>query len=394
MIDFGEQRPGTVLYIPFATFDGGTGASITMTGLAVTDIEVYKDGSVTQRASDTGYTLLDTDGTDLDAITGIQGFSIDLASDADAGFFQAGSSYYCVVSSITVDGQTVSFVAARWSIGYKDAIVNTTIATLASQTSFTLTSGAADNDAYNESVIVIHDKASAVQIAQGIISDYVGATKTVTLIGDPGIFTMAVGDNVSIRPVVNVGYIGGTGQTGTDVGALATTADLLDKVGAVDEAAAAGDPSSTESVMQYVKQIVNILAGAAGITTMPASAAPANNVSIAEMIRAIYDDTNELQSDDVPTLIGNLNDLSTTDLATAADNPLKVDTIPELAQAAPAATPTLYEAIMLLYMELRNVTTTTDAEHGIYNDAGTKVAKSTLTDDGTTFTAAEFVSGV
>ncbi len=28
----------------FDSFDGGTGASITMTGLAVTDIEIYKDG--------------------------------------------------------------------------------------------------------------------------------------------------------------------------------------------------------------------------------------------------------------------------------------------------------------------------------------------------------------
>lgn len=76
---------------------------------------------------------------------------------------------------------------------------------------------------------------------------------------------------------------------------LATTADLLDKLGAVNESAAAGDPSATESVMQYVKQTINILTGTAGIATMPAAAAPANNVSIAEMIRAIYDDTNEAQ---------------------------------------------------------------------------------------------------
>ena len=82
---------------------------------------------------------------------------------------------------------------------------------------------------------------------------------------------------------------------------LATAADLLDKLGAVNEAAAAGDPSATESVMQYVKQIVNVLMGATGIVSMPAAAAPGNNVSIAEMIRSIYDDTNELQGDWVNT---------------------------------------------------------------------------------------------
>ena len=72
---------------------------------------------------------------------------------------------------------------------------------------------------------------------------------------------------------------------------LATVADLLDKVGAVDEAAAVGDPSSTESLMQYLKQAINLLAGSTGIVTMPSSAAPANNINLFEMTRAIYDDT-------------------------------------------------------------------------------------------------------
>lgn len=104
------------LPILFDTFDGGTGASITMTGLAVTDIEIYKDGSVTQRASDAGYTLLDTDGIDFDGITGIHGFSIDLSDNTDAGFYAVGSWYHVVVSSITVDAQTVSFIAAAFRI--------------------------------------------------------------------------------------------------------------------------------------------------------------------------------------------------------------------------------------------------------------------------------------
>ena len=77
---------GDVLPIPFDTYDGGTGASSTMTGLAVTDIEIYKDGGTTQRASDNGYTLLDTDGIDFDGTTGIHGFSIDLSDNSAAGF--------------------------------------------------------------------------------------------------------------------------------------------------------------------------------------------------------------------------------------------------------------------------------------------------------------------
>ena len=111
----GDYATGATVYVPFHTFDSA-GASITITGLAVTDIEIYKNGSVTQRASDSGYTLLDTDGIDFDGVTGIHGFSIDLSDNTDSGFYAAGNDYWVVVSAITVDTQTVSFVAATFSI--------------------------------------------------------------------------------------------------------------------------------------------------------------------------------------------------------------------------------------------------------------------------------------
>ena len=107
---------GDVLPIMFHTFAGATGASITITGLAVTDIEVYKDGSATQRSSDAGYALLDTDGIDFDGLTGIHGFSIDTGDNTDAGFYSVGAWFHVVVSAITVDGQTVSFVAAAFRL--------------------------------------------------------------------------------------------------------------------------------------------------------------------------------------------------------------------------------------------------------------------------------------
>lgn len=122
---------GDVIPILFATYAGSTGASVTMTGLAVTDIEIYKDGSVTQRASDAGYTLLDTDGIDFDGLTGIHGFSIDTGDNTDAGFYTVGSWFTVVVSAITVDGQTVSFIAAMFRLMAAEGVagvpdVNTT----------------------------------------------------------------------------------------------------------------------------------------------------------------------------------------------------------------------------------------------------------------------------
>lgn len=115
MINFGYVPAGTVLYIPFNTFNAA-GASVTITGLAAADIEIYKNGSVTQRASDNGYTLLDTDGIDFDGLTGIHGFSVDTSDNSDSGFYSAGGQFWIVVSAVTVDSQTVSFVAATFAI--------------------------------------------------------------------------------------------------------------------------------------------------------------------------------------------------------------------------------------------------------------------------------------
>jgi hypothetical protein len=199
--DLGVVRPGTTLYLPFHTFDSNDpSASVTLTGLATTDIEIYKDGSTTQRASDAGYALLDTDGIDFDATTGIHGISIDLADNTTAGFYAAGSQYWVVVASVTVDAATVNFVLATFTIGYEGALLNTTIAAYTSTDNFTLNAGSADNNAYNGCILVAHDVASAVQTQIGVIESYTGASKTVNLKADPGVFTMTANDNISIMP--------------------------------------------------------------------------------------------------------------------------------------------------------------------------------------------------
>ena len=76
-------------------------------------------------------------------------------------------------------------------------MVDTTIATIASQTSFTLTGGSADDDAYNNLSIVIEDAVTATQKAVGTVLDYVGATKTVTL-KEALAFTISAVDKVYI----------------------------------------------------------------------------------------------------------------------------------------------------------------------------------------------------
>jgi hypothetical protein len=120
-LHLGDVPAGSTLYIPFATY-GANGQSITMSGFAVTDIEVYKNGSTIQRTSDAGFALLDTDGIDFDGLPGIHGFSMDLNDNTDAGFYAVGSWYWVVVSSITANSQTVNFIAATFRIVAAEAI--------------------------------------------------------------------------------------------------------------------------------------------------------------------------------------------------------------------------------------------------------------------------------
>tara|TARA_Y100000593_G_scaffold80998_1_gene151351 strand:- start:4286 stop:5131 length:846 start_codon:yes stop_codon:yes gene_type:complete len=65
---------------------------------------------------------------------------------------------------------------------------------------------------------------------------------------------------------------------------------LASVLGERNDAAAAGDPTATDTLMQYVKQLINIMVGSDGIPSFPTEAAPANNVSLAEVLRAIHAD--------------------------------------------------------------------------------------------------------
>ena len=65
----------------------------------------------------------------------------------------------------------------------------------------------------------------------------------------------------------------------------------------------------------------------------------------------------------------------------------------ELAQGIPAATPSPGSAIMALYMALRNKLDVTATTKSVTNDAGTVIFKKALSDDGTTYSEAEAVSG-
>lgn len=311
MIDLGTVRPGSTIYIPFATYDSNDpSASVTLTGLLTSDIEVYKDGSVTQRASDSGYALLDTDGIDFDGITGIHGFSIDLADNTTAGFWAAGSQYWVVVSSVTVDAATINFIAATFRIGYPDAVLNTTIATLSSQTSFTLTAGPAEDDALNGCIVRIHDVASAVQAGFAVVQDYTGSTKTVTLAAGTT-FTAAASDNIAFFPPALVPTVLGRtldvasgGEAGVDFSNINGTLDAAEigtgaitsakfAAGAIDAAAIADNAIDAGAIASGAITAAKFAAGAIDAAAIATGAIDADALAadaVAEIADGVWDE--------------------------------------------------------------------------------------------------------
>lgn len=199
MIDLGIVKPGSTIRIPFSTFDSNDPqASSAITNYAVADIKIHKNGSTTERASTAGFTAT----ASFDTLAGINLAVIDLSDNTTTGFYAAGAEYLVTIADVTLDAATVRKTIGRFVIGYPDAILNTTIATLASQTSFTLTNGPAEDDALNGMWVLIHDVASAVQFGKALISDYTGSTRTVVLVAGTT-FTAVATDNISIMDQID-----------------------------------------------------------------------------------------------------------------------------------------------------------------------------------------------
>ncbi|MCP4597148.1 hypothetical protein, partial [Neptuniibacter sp.] len=88
---------------------------------------------------------------------------------------------------------------AAWSSGASNpnVLLEAEVATVGSQTSFTLASGSDEDDAYNDQAIVLYDDSNSDYPSVRVVSDYTGASKTVTI--DSGAdFTLGTDDSVKI----------------------------------------------------------------------------------------------------------------------------------------------------------------------------------------------------
>ena len=88
--------------------------------------------------------------------------------------------------------------------------------------------------------------------------------------------------------------------------------------------------------------------------------------------------------------VGSLGTTAKANVNTEVADVLKTDTISELS-GDPGATPTIEDALMLLYMALRNANTATATARKIMNNAGTAILTGTMSDDSTTFDQGKLV---
>ncbi len=131
----------------------------------------------------------------------------------------------------------------------------------------------------------------------------------------------------------------------------------------------------------------SITSVAFAIAAIDAAAIASNAIGSAEIATSALDAIRDALLDRV--LSGN-HDTSDTPGALLQ---VLTDAMSELAQAAPTATPTIAQALMLMYMALRNKLDVDASNKEIHNNTGTVIAKKALTDDGTTYSEAEMTSG-
>ena len=360
----GDFTTSDTVYVMFDSFSSDDpSASITLTGLAVTDIEIYKNGSTTQRASDAGYTLLDTDGIDFDTITGIHGFSIDLSDNTDAGFYTSGGEFDVIVSSVTIDGATINFHACSFSI---DRIPKVNVAQiLADAQSATDLKDFADAG---------YDPAT--NKVQGVVLVDTTTTNTDMVAAAP----TAAANADAVWDELQSGHVGaGTfGEIATEIANILADTNELQTDDVPGLIAALNDPT-VAAIADGVWD--ELQSGHVGAGTFG---------EIATEIASILADTNELQTDDVPGLIAALNDISTAQVNAEVLDVLNTDTFAELG-TIPAATTTLVNKITFLYMLARNQVEQTSTTMTLRaDDTTTAVGTASTSDNGTTATKGEF----
>ena len=164
-----------------------------------------------------------------------------------------------------------------------------------SNTQFILAAGSADDDAYNNQMIVVTDVATGTQKAVGLISDYTGSTREVFLDADPlPTFTFADTDIVEIWAVtgspvalevdangrVDVGNVAGTSQTPGDLAGLTTAVQSTANTIEADLTNGTDGLSALSADIAIAQADLNIITGVDGVNLLTATQASIDAIEL------------------------------------------------------------------------------------------------------------------
>lgn len=343
----GDINLGDTIDIKFCTVTT-TGAPTTLAGTPV--ISAYLDNNVTQLTA--GITLT----VDFDGVTGLN--NIRVVATSGNGYATA-TNYDLIITTGTVGGTSVvgyvvgSFSIEKRSAGLRPATAGRTVVVDAN--------GLIDSTAVKigptgaGTAQTAGDLATMITAVDDFVDTEVAAIKTKT----------------DFLPSATAGAAGGLFIAGANAATTVNiTGNLSGSVGSV-----------TGAVGSVTGSIGSVAAG--GITTASFGAGAIDAAAIG---------AGAIDADAIAT-----DAFGSVELAADAVNEIRDAitgvTMLENAQGIPGATPTMMQLLMYMYMDWRNLNSSTATAKNVTNDAGTVICKATLSDDGTTFTKAEFVSG-
>ena len=346
---------------------GGTHGAIAGTAsAAVTQANSFDCGDIAEILTDTGTTIPDLIGTPSD-LGGGSDLATNLSDMAGSGF----------------DDSTDSLEAIRGEIAgtNPNVLLTAEVATVNTQTEFTLATGSDVDDSYNDQTIVLYDDSNSDYPSVRVISDYVGSTKTVTIDSAPD-FTLGNDDSVRI-------FATAPGTTAPTAAAIADA--VFDEVASGHTTvgtfgALVNDTYNNADELNNTKvfEVLNLTAsGNIGIDWANVENATSTVGLTNTTVGTVTTNSDMRGTDSAATA---------TALATVDEN---VDTlITQLTTdvsepGVPGATATVPEMLATLYGALRNRIDVTSSAKTFYNDAGSAVWSKSLSDNGTTYTEAE-----
>lgn len=244
----GDFLEDATVYIPFNTFDSNDpSASVTITDLAASDVEVWKDG-VVQTTPGSGVTVTLNIGTN----NGSHLIAVDTSNTTDAGWFVTGADFQVRINGTTVDGATINAWVGTFSI--ENRFKEVTVTSMANNV---LTAAAINADAItnakiaNDAIAVENIKDAAITAAK-----FAANAITSTVVADNTITAAKLNADCITNAKIADDAFGAENFATDSISADALAADAITEIWAKAMTdIAQGAPSSTASVLTAINYL-------------------------------------------------------------------------------------------------------------------------------------------